>query len=134
MTPHQRFRGLDEFSRVLADTAPDAIITIDQSSTIVFANKATEQIFGYLRDELIGKSLTMLMPDYLRSLHRDAVANYLGEGKPHILWRAVEMPGLHKDGRHLSLEISFGEFTEDDQHFFTESCTTPPTTNVSKLA
>src|SRR5215813_452080 len=119
MTPNQRFSGLDEFSRVIAETASDAIITIDDRSTILFANRATEEVFGYSRDELIGQSLMMLMPDYLHSLHRDAVANYLANGHRHILWNAVEMPGLHKDGRHLSLEISFGEFTENGQHFFT---------------
>jgi PAS domain S-box-containing protein len=119
MTPNQRLSGLDEFSRVIAETASDAIITIDDRSTILFANRATEQIFGYSHDELIGQSLTMLMPDYLRQVHRAGVQRYLAGGPRHISWSGVEMPGLHKDGRHLSLEISFGEFTESDQHFFT---------------
>src|SRR5262245_6826020 len=119
MTPDQRLSGLDEFSRVIAETASDAIITIDDSSTILFANGATAQIFGYSRDELIGQSLTMLMPDYLRHVHRAALQRYLAGGERHISWNGVELPGLHKDGRHLSLEISFGEFTENGQHFFT---------------
>jgi len=119
MTPDQRLSGLDEFSRVIAETASDAIITIDDSSTILFANGATAQIFGYSRDELIGQPLTMLMPDYLRHVHRDGLQRYLESRERHISWNGVELPGLHKDGRHLSLEISFGEFTENGQHFFT---------------
>ena len=119
MTPNPQLSGLDEFSRVVAETASDAIITIDDSSIILFANRATEEIFGYSHDELIGKSLTMLMPDYLRSLHRDAIKNYLAGGARHIMWSSVELPGLHKDGRQLSLEISFGEFTESGTHYFT---------------
>ena len=119
MTPNQRLSGLDEFSRVIAETASDAIITIDDSSTILFANGATAQIFGYSRDELIGQPLTMLMPDYLRHVHRDGLQRYLESRERHISWNGVELPGLHKDGRHLSLEISFGEFTENGQHFFT---------------
>jgi len=119
MTPNQRLSGLGEFSRVIAETASDAIITIDDNSTILFANRATEQIFGYSRDELIGQSLTMLMPDYLREVHRAGLQQYLASGERHISWNGVELPGLHKDGRHLSLEISFGEFTENDQRLFT---------------
>jgi PAS domain S-box-containing protein len=119
MTPNQSFSGLDQFSRVITETASDAIITIDDNSIIHFANRATEEIFGYSRDELIGHSLTMLMPDYLRHVHRSALQRYLTSGERHISWNGVELPGLHKDGRHLSLEISFGEFTEDGAHYFT---------------
>ena len=119
MSPNQRFSGLDEFSRVIAETASDAIITIDEDSTILFANRATQQIFGYQQDELLGQSLGILMPDFLRTLHRDAVKRYLADHERRILWNAVEMPGLHKDGRHLSLEISLGEFTENGARFFT---------------
>jgi len=119
MTPSEPFGRLDQFSRALAETASDAIITIDEHSTILFANRATEEIFGYAHHELIGQSLTILMPDYLRSLHRGALTNYLADGNRHILWNAVEMPGLHKNGRHLSLEISFGEFTENGARYFT---------------
>jgi len=119
MTSNQQFSGLDEFSRVIADTASDAIITIDDSSTIVFANRATGEIFGYSREELIGQSLTILMPDYLREVHRAGLQRYLASGQRHISWNGVELTGLHKDGRQLSLEISFGEFTENGQHFFT---------------
>src|SRR5215813_6866957 len=119
MTPNQRLSGLDEFSRVIAETASDAIITIDEHSTILFANRATEQIFGYPHDQLIGQSLTMLMPDYLREVHRAGLQRYLATGERHMFWNGVELPGLHKDGRYLSLEISFGEFTENGQHFFT---------------
>lgn len=119
MSPHERFSGLDEFSRVIADTTSDGIITIDGDSTILFANRATHEIFGYAHDELIGQPLTILMPDYLRELHRDAVKRYLADQERHILWSAVEMPGRHKDGRHLSLEISFSEFTENGAQRFT---------------
>ena len=119
MSPNQTVSGLDEFSRLVAETTPDAIITIDEDSTILFANRATHEIFGYAREELIGQSLTILMPDYLRTLHREAIKNYIADQERHILWNAVEMPGLHKDGRHLSLEISFGEFTENGARRFT---------------
>ena len=108
-----------ESSRVIAETASDAIITINEASTILFVNPATSKIFGYSAEELIGSELTMLMPEYLRHLHRAGLHNYLTTGQKHISWEAVELPGLHKSGRQLALEISFGEFHRDGNRFFT---------------
>src|SRR5258708_37206481 len=109
----------DLFTRVIADTASDAIITIDEESTMLFVNRAAEKIFGYSRAELLGQSLTMLMPDYLRHVHRAGLKNYLEVGQRHISWEAVELPGLHKSGREIPLELSFGEFSEGNWRFFT---------------
>ncbi|MDX6306762.1 MAG: hypothetical protein QOI77_3731 [Blastocatellia bacterium] len=110
---------LHQFTRVIADTASDAIITIDEESTMLFVNRAAEKIFGYSRAELLGQSLTMLMPDYLRHVHRAGLKNYLEVGQRHISWEAVELPGLHKSGREIPLELSFGEFSENGRRFFT---------------
>jgi PAS domain S-box-containing protein len=104
---------------VIAETASDAIITIDEASTILFVNRATSNIFGYTAEELIGSSLTMLMPEYFRQLHFAGLSNYLATGQRHISWAAVELPGLHKNGRQIALELSFGEFKKDGQRFFT---------------
>src|SRR5260370_3418258 len=108
-----------QINRIIADTASDAIITIDENSTMLFINRAAEKIFGYSHAELIGQSLTMLMPDYLRHVHRAGLQRYLATGARHISWEAVELPGLHKDGREVPLELSFGEFTENGRRFFT---------------
>jgi PAS domain S-box-containing protein len=108
-----------ESSRVIAETASDAIITIDEASTILFVNGAASKTFGYTTEELIGSSLTMLMPEYFRHLHRAGLDNYLNTGQKHISWEAVELPGLHKSGRQITLELSFGEFEKDGHRFFT---------------
>ncbi|MFN2576749.1 MAG: PAS domain S-box protein [Pyrinomonadaceae bacterium] len=107
-----------KISRVIAETASDAIITIDEHSTMLFANAATERIFGYAQAELIGQSLTMLMPEHLRQLHRFGLARYLATGHRHIDWQAVPLTGIRKDGSEVPLEVSFGEFTEDGRRFF----------------
>ena len=113
------FTGLHQIARLIADTASDAIVTINDQSTILFVNRGAEKIFGYSRDEMIGQPLTMLMPDYLRNVHLTSVQRYLETGKKHTSWEAVPLPGLHKDGAEISLELSFAEFNEDGQHFFT---------------
>src|SRR5438132_6606929 len=79
--PENSFNNLNRISRVVADTASDAIITIDSQSTILFVNHAAEKIFGYSRDEMLSQSLTMLMPDYLRHVHRSGFKTLSGHGR-----------------------------------------------------
>src|SRR6185503_19029536 len=119
MSTDDPLSSLTQISRVIAETASDGIITIDEHSTILFANRATEKIFGYSRDELMGHSLTMLMPEYLRHVHRAGLTRYISTGERHISWEVVQLPGLHKNGSELPLELSFGEFVESGKHFFT---------------
>lgn len=106
-------------SRIIAETASDAIITIDERSQILFVNRAATKIFGYATDEMLGAELTMLMPDYLRHVHRAGLKTYLETGNKHISWDTIRLPGLHKDGHEIPLELSFGEFLRDGQRFFT---------------
>jgi PAS domain S-box-containing protein/excisionase family DNA binding protein len=112
-------RESEDRFRTVAETASDAIIMIDEQSTIVFINPAAEIIFGYAVEEMRGKQLTMLMPEYLRHIHRQSLNRYIETGEKHISWRAVELPGLRKDGREIPLELSFGDFIREGHHFFT---------------
>lgn len=105
--------------QALAEAAPDAIITIDDESSILFVNAAAERIFGYRVDEMVGAPLTMLMPDNLRPLYELSLRRYLESGRRHIARDGVEFVGLHRNGRELSLVISFSEFTKDGNRYFT---------------
>src|SRR3984893_9393663 len=60
-------RQIEEQHRIVVETATDAIVRLDEDSQIHFVNPATTEIFGYQASELIGRTLTMLMPDVLRS-------------------------------------------------------------------
>ena len=104
--------------RVVAETASDAIITIEDSGKILFANPAAEKIFGYEVSEMVGSSLTRLVPDCLSYVHRHAIDT------PHKSNRpagpdAVLISGLHRSGREIPLEISLGEFSSDNKRVFT---------------
>jgi PAS domain S-box-containing protein len=105
--------------RTLAETASDAIITIDETSRIVYVNDAIEKIFGYTARELIGANLTILMPEKLRPQHDAGINRYLTSNQKRISWEAVELPGEHKDGSAIPLELSFGTFEQDGRKFFT---------------
>src|SRR5687767_13157575 len=97
----------------LAESAPDAILVIDEDSVILSANPATERVFGYAPDELVGRQLSVLIPERLRAAHHRGITRYLRSGRRNIPWTGVELPGLHKDGREFPVEVSFGEFIDD---------------------
>jgi PAS domain S-box-containing protein len=115
----QALRESEARFRTLAESASDAIITIDEQSTIIYINHAAENIFGYRVAEMMRADLTMLMPEYLRHVHRAGLSRYVETGRKHIGWSAVELPGLHKDGHEVPLELSFGEFTKNERRYFT---------------
>src|SRR2546427_181079 len=111
-----------EVCNTIVETASDAIIVIDEQSTILFVNRASERIFGHREEQLVGQQLTMLMPDYLRQVHKQAIHRYVETGKKHLSWQQVELPGLHKSGKEICLEISFGEFVAEGKRIFTGMC------------
>lgn len=106
--------------RVVAETASDAIMTIDESTNVLFANRAAEKIFGYQLSELVGASLTKLVPEYSGHLYSTAMADRtLDASRQPVAWKAVSVPGLHKDGHEIPLEISFGQVITDGKRVFT---------------
>ncbi|MGA7444571.1 MAG: PAS domain S-box protein [Candidatus Sulfotelmatobacter sp.] len=112
-------RYSEENHRLVVETAPDAVISIDESGAILFANPATVRIFGYDPTELIGKPLTVLMPEFLRKLHEKGFSRYLATGQRHINWQGTELTALRKNGQEFPVEISFGELSRDGHKVFT---------------
>jgi PAS domain S-box-containing protein len=90
--------------RELLEAAPDAIIEVDQEGQIVLTNAATEKIFGYTRDELLGQSVEVLIPDRLRNMHARHRAGF----KAHPFTRPLGtvLHGRRKDGSPIPVEIS----------------------------
>ena len=115
----QALRESEARYRVVAETATDAIITINSENRILFVNSATERIFGYGRAEMLGQELTMLLPDYPREIHRAGLRRYLDTGQEHVKWESIELTGLHKGGAEIPVEVSFGELVTDGEHTFT---------------
>ncbi|MBV0902793.1 PAS domain S-box protein [Haloarcula salina] len=103
----------------LSSATPDAIVSIDESSTIRYANPAVADVFGYDPDELVGEPLTALMPDDLAASHHEGIQRYLRTGERTLDWDAIELPGQHADGHRIPLSISFAEFTTGTDRYFT---------------
>jgi PAS domain S-box-containing protein len=105
--------------RVMIETASDAVVCMDESGAIVLANPATMRVFGYEPTEVIGKPLTVLMPEFLRKVHEDGYRRYLATGQRHLNWQGHELTGLRKNGQEFPVEVTFGEVTADGHRIFT---------------
>jgi PAS domain S-box-containing protein len=104
--------------RLLSDSSPDAIVAIDEASTILSVNGAAERLFGYSAAELVGRPLTTVMPARYHAGHAAGIGRYLATGTRHITWQGVRVPVLTKDQREILVEISFGQAMVDGQRIF----------------
>lgn len=106
--------------RNVLETISDGVVSIDHRGTILYANEGIEKIFGYDPLELNGADLEILMPEFYRPLHREGIQRYLETGKKHLNdWHSVNLPGRHKNGHEVPLEISFGESNKGGKQIFT---------------
>jgi PAS domain S-box-containing protein len=104
--------------RAVIETAADGIVIIDPQSTIEVFNPASERIFGYRRDEVIGRKIKMLMPPAHASRYEEYLkcARRADEGQTIVIGR--EVAGLRKDGATVPLELSVGEARHDGTRVF----------------
>jgi PAS domain S-box-containing protein len=105
--------------RVVIETASDAVVSIDESGTIILANPATKRIFGYTPEAIVGKPLTVLMPGAMRKLHQTGFKRYLETGARHLNWQGTEVTALRANGEEFPAEVSFGEMVTDQGKVFT---------------
>jgi PAS domain S-box-containing protein len=116
--PHHPPLDYAQLYRVLAETASDAIVAIDETGVVLAVNPAGEALFGYHADELIGQPLTRVMPERFHERHAHGLGRYVRTGERHIPWRTVFLPILTKDGREIPAEISFGELSANGHRIF----------------
>lgn len=114
----EALRESEERYRSVVETASDAIITIDESGTMLFVNQAAERIFGYNTADMLNQPFTMLSPPCLPNLYFLALERYI-QGERHQSWEPIELVGIHKDGAEIPLELSFGAFMKHGKHQFT---------------
>ncbi len=113
--------GPDEVarSRAVLNTAVDSIITIDHQCLICSVNPATERMFGYRIQELLGNNIHMLMPEPDRSQHDAYVARYIETRKPSIIGVGRCVIGRRKDGSEFPVHLAVSEFAVRGKQYFT---------------
>jgi PAS domain S-box-containing protein len=93
---------LDAFVRV----AGDAIIATDKDGVIVFWNPAAEEMFGFVAEDALGKSLDLIIPEHFRRRHWDAYRQTMSSGKTKYGKDVLRVPALHQDGHTLSIAVT----------------------------
>ncbi|NJL72747.1 MAG: PAS domain S-box protein [Candidatus Competibacteraceae bacterium] len=102
----------------LAESTVDGIISANAQGQVISWNRGAERLFGYSGDEILGKSLTLLMPPDYRDKHNAGMARHeLGQGGEHI-GKALELHGLHRDGTIFPLELTLGSWETREGKFF----------------
>ncbi len=103
----------------ILNSAIAAIITIDSRGLIESVNPATERLFGYAREEMIGRNVKMLMPEPYRREHDGYISNYLTTGRAKIIGIGREVIGQRKDGSTFHLDLAVSEFESQGHRYFT---------------
>lgn len=98
-----------EFFETLVENGSDAIVSIDEESRIVFANRSVERVFGHDPADLVGEPLTVLMPERFHDAHHEAVDRYLRTGERTLDWNDIRLPAEHAEGHEIQLSITFEE-------------------------
>jgi PAS domain S-box-containing protein len=103
-------RALEDMSRrarLLIDTANDAVVTIDPESVILDWNRTAERMFGWPRDEAVGRVITdLIVPPAHREAHHRGMKRFLESRAQGILNRRVEITALDRGGREFDIELS----------------------------
>ncbi|WP_336337191.1 PAS domain S-box protein [Haloarcula brevis] len=103
----------------IAGSISDAVVTIDDESEIVYANDGAAELTGYDRGALVGADFAELIPEHLRSAHREGIDRYRRTGDRNVDWDSLELPLVTAAGDQLTVAVSFGDFERDGQWFCT---------------
>ncbi len=109
----------NERMRAVLESASDAIITLNDQGLIESVNPATETMFGYRSNELIGRNISMLMPEEHLGRHDNYVRRYVETGEARILDQQQKLKARRKDGSEFPIELTVTEISLSGRQVFT---------------
>jgi PAS domain S-box-containing protein len=111
-------RKSEERTRSIMESANDGIITADSKGDILSWNKSASTMFGYDQSEVIGKPLTIIIPEEYKAPHDKGIERVSGGGEHHVIGKTVELSGLHKDGHLIPVELSLSTWLIGEERFY----------------
>jgi PAS domain S-box-containing protein len=99
-------RRAEQKFRTLIESAPDAIVLASEDGTILLTNNQTERLFGYPRDELLGKAVEIFVPTRFRAAHPGHRSKFFSEPRLRPMGMGLDLWGIRKDGSEFPIEIS----------------------------
>lgn len=105
--------------QAILDTAADGIVTISETGIVESMNAASESLFGYPAEEVIGRNVKMLMPSPYRENHDEYLSHYLRTGEKKIIGIGREVLGQRKDGHTFPVYLAVSEVILGGSRFFT---------------
>lgn len=115
----QRIRLSEAQFRAVTETASDAIVSADRDGIIRYFNPGAERIFGYDDDDVLGKPITILMPERFQRAHTEGMQRYLANREAKIVGNTVELVGRHRNGKEFPIELALASSQVDHELFFT---------------
>ncbi len=115
----QALREREAHLRSILDTVPDAMVVIDIHGIIQSFSTTAERLFGWSAAEVIGRNVSMLMPQPYHDAHDGYLARYLDTGERRIIGIGRVVVGERRDGSTFPMELSVGEMKSADRRYFT---------------
>jgi two-component system, LuxR family, sensor kinase FixL len=101
------------------NTAIDAIVTIDEQGVILHANRALQKLFGYIPSDIVGKNVSVLMPEPDRSSHDGYLAKYKKTGRAAIIGIGRQVMGQRRDGSLIPIDLAVSEVWVGSRRLYT---------------
>ena len=118
---NKRYEFLTRERRLIIEHAPNAFIMTDPAGTILLTNNQADILFGYRNDELIGKSVEILVPDKFRDAHPTLRESFLQQPKARAMGAGRDLTGIRKDGTEVPVEIGLNPISTSHGNYILAS-------------
>lgn len=98
----------------LIHTLGDAVVIADANCNIIYWNPSSERIFGFSAEEVLGRSMDMIVPERMRQRHNDGYAHSMKTGTTQYGTKTLTVPALHKSGVSISIAFTVSMIFDDN--------------------
>ena len=116
----------------LFENAPDAVVVVDSRGVIRKVNQQVETFFGYLREDLIGHHVELLIPERFHQRHRQHRTGYFADPRTRKMGAGLELYGRNSDGREIPVDIMLSPIETDEGYGLSPLSGTSPRANRTR--